>query len=57
MNVDIWALGCITYEMFCKQPPFIEDKISLMDNICEKQISFDHKVWNDISQDAKDFIL
>jgi len=61
-KVDIWSLGVITYQLLSGKTPF-ESRRSLKKidwNIKHKEITFKTtraENWNDISSNAKDFIL
>jgi len=57
--VDCWGIGVITYILLCGYPPFYDDE--QRDEIVYQQImradyEFDSPYWDDISNEAKDFI-
>lgn len=54
---DIWSIGVITFIILCGCPPFngsTEDII--MRKIAIGKFKFSQAVWDEISDDAKDFI-
>eukprot|EP01129_Flabellula_baltica_P002901 TRINITY_DN12784_c0_g1_i1.p1 TRINITY_DN12784_c0_g1~~TRINITY_DN12784_c0_g1_i1.p1 ORF type:complete len:406 (-),score=86.40 TRINITY_DN12784_c0_g1_i1:1061-2278(-) len=55
--VDIWSIGVITYILLCGFPPFYgsNDQI-IFDKILRCDYNFPSPDWDNISQDAKDFI-
>jgi len=54
---DVWSLGVITYILLSGIPPFngVTDA-EIMGAIKKGKFTFSNKVWNSVSQDAKDFI-
>ena len=56
-EVDLWSLGVITYILLCGYPPFYdENNQNLYQQIMQGQYQFDSPHWDDISDQAKDFI-
>ena len=54
---DSWSLGVITYWLLSQSRPFEGVNTSiLVDNITIGEFSFKDPKWNEISQDAKDFV-
>jgi serine/threonine protein kinase len=50
---DLWALGCIIYQMLVGQSPFYaKTKNEVFQNVIERKISFPHYM----DKDAKDLI-
>jgi calcium/calmodulin-dependent protein kinase I len=57
-SVDMWSIGVITYILLCGYPPFRdENQPRLFVKIREVQYDFDSPFWDDISQDAKNFVF
>jgi serine/threonine protein kinase len=57
-KVDVWSLGCITFQLLSGRTPFDGKNIEKINKyICEKEIVFKDKYWRHISPQAKDFIL
>ncbi|KAI7875501.1 Pkinase-domain-containing protein [Lichtheimia hyalospora FSU 10163] len=59
--VDIWAMGVITYMTLCGYQPFQggkdqKDQKELNAQITNAKYEFHERYWQNISQDAKDFI-
>jgi len=56
-QVDAWSLGVITYILLCGFPPFYDDNnAQLFASIKSGNYEFPEPYWNDVSQDAKEFI-
>ncbi len=54
---DTWSAGVILYIMLCGYPPFIgNDEDEIFKANLEGNYDFNDKVWDDISDDAKDLI-
>lgn len=56
-NTDMWSVGVICYVLLSGLSPFMGDTdIETMANVTIAKYDFDDEVFNDISDDAKDFI-
>ena len=54
---DIWSIGAMTYLLLCGRPPFngSTDK-EIFDNILCSEVKFDLPIWNNVSNNAKNFV-
>ena len=52
-EIDLWAVGVITFILLCGYPPFGEDSD---DEVIRADFTFIEKYWKNVSEDAKDFI-
>lgn len=56
-EVDLWSLGIITYILLSGYPPFHDDNQGrLFKKIRSGIFKFDSPYWDNISQEAKDFV-
>ncbi|XP_036389712.1 calcium/calmodulin-dependent protein kinase type 1 [Megalops cyprinoides] len=56
-EVDLWAVGVISYILLCGYPPFYdENDTKLYKQIIKAEFEFDSPYWDAISDSAKDFI-
>ncbi|KAJ3328305.1 hypothetical protein HDU76_010193 [Blyttiomyces sp. JEL0837] len=56
-EVDLWSIGVITYILLCGYPPFYDQNNAvLFRQILSGRYEFDRPWWDNISEDAKDFI-
>jgi len=56
-EIDLWAVGVITYILLCGFPPFFsEDDDEVFDQILEGKYEYPSPQWDDISALAKDLI-
>jgi len=55
--VDIWAAGCVLYQLISGKHPFYADKVSLLkENICGKELDMSSEEWVLVSESAKNLI-
>lgn len=55
--VDVWSIGVISYILLCGYPPFYdENDANLFAQILKGEFEFDSPYWDDISDEAKEFI-
>lgn len=56
--VDLWSLGVITYTLLCGYSPFRSENLEALIEECRdpKNPVFHPRYWNEVSEDAKDFI-
>eukprot|EP01120_Amphizonella_sp_Union-15-10_P015634 TRINITY_DN807_c0_g4_i1.p1 TRINITY_DN807_c0_g4~~TRINITY_DN807_c0_g4_i1.p1 ORF type:complete len:439 (-),score=89.98 TRINITY_DN807_c0_g4_i1:106-1422(-) len=56
-SVDIWSVGVITYILLCGFPPFYgKDNQEIFQKILSAKFDFPSPDWDDISEEAKNFI-
>mmetsp|Transcript_39649 Transcript_39649/g.55885 ORF Transcript_39649/g.55885 Transcript_39649/m.55885 type:complete len:515 (+) Transcript_39649:28-1572(+) len=56
-SCDIWSIGVITYILLCGYPPFYGDSDNeIFDSVRVGRFEFPSPEWDDISEEAKDFI-
>ena len=56
-SVDMWSIGVITYILLCGYPPFRDNnQPRLFAKIRDVQYEFDSPYWDDISDEAKNFV-
>jgi len=56
-EVDMWAIGIITYVLLCGYPTFDgKTELEVMANITAVNYEFPSPDWDYVSDDAKDFI-
>ena len=54
---DYWSIGVVAYIMLSGTPPFYkEDNFALFEKIKSCDYDFDVETWENITNDAKDFI-
>eukprot|EP00794_Sanderia_malayensis_P007292 gene7292-8107_t len=59
LEVDVWAIGVITYILLCGFPPFRsqkQDQEELFDKILNGEFEYLSPFWDDVSESAKDLI-
>ncbi|KAF2674613.1 Pkinase-domain-containing protein [Microthyrium microscopicum] len=55
--VDMWSMGVITYTLLCGYSPFRSESMGDLIEECRgERVIFHPRYWNDVSDDAKDFI-
>ncbi|XP_048734609.1 calcium/calmodulin-dependent protein kinase type IV-like isoform X1 [Ostrea edulis] len=56
--VDMWSIGVITYILLCGYEPFYsgENEAEMYKKILKADYKFDPPFWNNISENAKDFV-
>ncbi|XP_044582261.1 serine/threonine-protein kinase dst2-like isoform X4 [Cotesia glomerata] len=56
-GTDMWSIGVICYVLLSGLSPFMGDTdVETMANVTIAKYDFDHEAFNNISEDAKDFI-
>jgi len=56
-EVDLWSIGVITYILLCGFPPFYHEEMpELFEQIMSADYDFPPEYWDEVSDDAKDFI-
>ncbi|CAD8168820.1 unnamed protein product [Paramecium pentaurelia] len=56
-QIDIWAIGIITYILLCGYPPFGgESNRKIIDNVLKKPLIFEEQDWNKYSNESKEFV-
>jgi len=56
-EVDLWSVGVIAYLLLCGFPPFYGDNLpEVFEQIMSADFEFPSPYWDNISNDAKDFI-
>jgi len=57
-SCDLWSIGVITYILLCGYPPFYGDTdTEIFESVRIGDFDFPSPDWDDISQDAKEFII
>ena len=57
-SCDIWSIGVITYILLCGYPPFYGDSdTQIFESVKVGKFDFPSPEWDDISQNAKDFVI
>merc|ERR1719197_1872962 len=58
-EVDMWSIGVITYILLCGFPPFFDDGSKmgeLFEQIMAGEYDYPEEYWDEVSDEAKDFI-
>jgi serine/threonine protein kinase len=56
-SCDVWSIGVIAYILLCGYPPFYGDSDNeIFESVRVGRYEFPSPEWDDISEDAKDFI-
>jgi len=56
-EVDMWSIGVITYFLLAGFPPFMGEKLTdIVEQILGADFSFPSPYWDDVSDDARDFV-
>lgn len=54
-STDLWSVGVIAYMLLSNEKPFLGREVR--QQIRTKEIKLEGKVWDEVSNDAKDFVL
>jgi len=56
-EVDMWSIGVITYILLCGFPPFYSESVpEVFEQIMKAEYDYPAEYWDEISDEAKDFI-
>jgi len=56
-EVDMWSIGVITYILLCGFPPFYSESVpEVFEQIMKAEYDYPAEYWDEISEEAKDFI-